>query len=247
MTQRLLGTADLNLIHCLFDRLLETPFFVKDAELRYLAANAAMARLCGVEATSQIIGRTARDLFPHALAERYETLDRRILADGHPIHDQLELSSGRMGQSAWLLFSRYAVRDATGKAVGVAATARQLPAPSRNHPTYARIAAVVDRIRQGVDSPLDLPGLARLAGTSRSQLERDFSRLFGTSMQSFLQSSRIERALEKLEGDASIARIAQECGYNDHSAFTRRFRAALGISPREYRRRLKRSMTPLQR
>jgi transcriptional regulator GlxA family with amidase domain len=35
--------------------------------------------------------------------------------------------------------------------------------------------------------------------------------------------------------DRSIAAIALETGYSDQSAFTRQFRRATGLSPREYR------------
>jgi AraC-like DNA-binding protein len=39
-----------------------------------------------------------------------------------------------------------------------------------------------------------------------------------------------------LESDASIAEIALNCGFADHSAFTRAFRAVTSYSPSEYRR-----------
>jgi AraC-like DNA-binding protein len=47
---------------------------------------------------------------------------------------------------------------------------------------------------------------------------------------------RLERAADLLDGRASIAAIAQTCGYSDHSAFTRQFRAVVGVTPRDYRR-----------
>lgn len=234
----MLGTADLALLDQLFGQLPDCPFFVKDSHLRYVAANPAMARLCGVERPQSLIGRTAGDMFPAPVAARYEALDRRLLAGGRPLKDRLELSTGSHGDPAWLLFSRFPIRDLDGKAVGIAATSRRLPAPDRNHPTYVRLAAVVDRIRRNFDSPLDAVRLARLAGVSKSQLERDFFRHFAMTMQSFLHAQRMEHALEKLGGGLSITRIAQECGYTDHSAFTRRFRAVVGLAPREYRAHL---------
>jgi AraC-like DNA-binding protein len=38
------------------------------------------------------------------------------------------------------------------------------------------------------------------------------------------------------ETDSSIAEIALNCGFADHSAFTRAFRAVTGHSPSQYRR-----------
>ena len=34
----------------------------------------------------------------------------------------------------------------------------------------------------------------------------------------------------------SVAEVAHACGYSDHSAFTRQFRATVGLTPREFRR-----------
>ena len=41
------------------------------------------------------------------------------------------------------------------------------------------------------------------------------------------------------ETDAAIAEIALDCGFSDHSAFTRAFRAVTGLSPTEHRRQNK--------
>jgi AraC-like DNA-binding protein len=49
------------------------------------------------------------------------------------------------------------------------------------------------------------------------------------------------RALE--DPRRSIAEIAHACGYADHSAFTRQFRATTGLSPSELRRSLGPSST----
>ncbi len=37
------------------------------------------------------------------------------------------------------------------------------------------------------------------------------------------------------EEEASIAEIAYQCGYADHSAFSRQFKALTGMSPVQYR------------
>jgi len=48
--------------------------------------------------------------------------------------------------------------------------------------------------------------------------------------------ARIEEACRRLsQTTESIGRIAQECGYADHSAFTRQFRARVGVTPRGFR------------
>lgn len=47
---------------------------------------------------------------------------------------------------------------------------------------------------------------------------------------------RLDRACCKLEnGQDSITDIATECGYTDHSAFSRQFKAATMFTPQQYR------------
>ncbi len=55
--------------------------FVKDANSRYLFCNQALCDLLGMP-RDQIIGATDFDLFPHAIAERFQSNDRRILKHG---------------------------------------------------------------------------------------------------------------------------------------------------------------------
>ena len=48
----------------------------------------------------------------------------------------------------------------------------------------------------------------------------------------------MDTALRRLRETADpIAMIALDCGYSDQSAFTRQFKAAVGLTPQQYRRR----------
>lgn len=232
------GTVELALLAALFEPLADNPFFVKDAELRYVAANSAMARLCGVARPAQLRGRRAADFFPAALASRYEVLDRQVLASGRPTTNTLHLTVAKRGaRPAWLIFSRLAVVS-DGRTVGVAASARALARTDQRDPTYRRLAAAETAIRARLDQPLDLPVLAASAGVSASQLERDFRRVFGATPQELLGRARVERAIALLDGPTSISAVAQACGFTDQSAFSRRFKAMTGVSPRVWRQKL---------
>lgn len=237
MTKRL-GAVDLDLLEQLFGQLPDAPFFVKDSRLHYVAANMAMARLCGVDHPKDLYGKRVASFFPLNLARRYEMLDAQVLTSGRAITNQLELTKSANAKPAWLLFCRIPVRDPKGAIVGIAATSRQLRQPEGSEPAYRRLADALDRLRKNWDQPLRLGELARSVGISKSQIERDFKRLFGVTPRGFLQQTRMDEALRFLETDTNIAAIAYDCGYADHSAFTRRFRQVVGISPSEYRRRL---------
>ena len=235
-----LGATDLAFLQQLLEQLPDSPFFVKDSTLRYVAANAAMAELCGVTRTADLIGRRAGEFFEPEHARRYENMDRDVLARGGALTNVLDLTEGRRRRSAWLLFSRIPVRAPDGSVVGVAAISRRLRLTRRKHETYQRLRLVAEEIRASVDRPLRLPRLCELAGLSKSQLEREFHRLFCQSPREFHQAVRMQRALELLETPLSVAAVGYECGYGDQSAFTRRFARTFGITPSRYRQRIKR-------
>ena len=94
-----------------------------------------------------------------------------------------------------------------------------------------RLAAVVEHIEARLDSPLELPRLAALAGVSASQLERDFSQVFRITLTQFHHKTRVDHALRLLRTSMPIAEVAQACGYADPSAFARRFKEETGTTP----------------
>ncbi len=228
--------ASVSLASSLFERLDDCPFFIKDAGLRYVAANPAMARLCGVKDAAALIGNRASAFFPSLVAARYEALDSQVLASGEPLTDRLDLAAAGRGAGAWLLFSRHPLRGDDGSIIGVAASARRLAAAEARQPIYARLAQAVARLEARPAAALDLEQLAGLVGVSPSQLERDFRSAFGMSPMRFLHKLRIDRALPLIRDGQSIAEVAQAVGYTDQSAFTRRFGLEMGWTASEWRR-----------
>ena len=107
--------------------------------------------------------------------------------------------------------------------------------PDARHPKYARLAKVARHLRQNVDRTPRIAGLARSIGISSSQLERDFRQVFGIPLLQFHRKLRIERAVHLIKSRTSIAEIAHACGFADHAAFSRRFKAATGTTPTQYR------------
>jgi AraC family transcriptional regulator, positive regulator of tynA and feaB len=65
----------------------------------------------------------------------------------------------------------------------------------------------------------------------------------GTSLERFIQKSRLERCRRALEDGAqahrSITDIAFSWGFTDLSQFSRSFKKIYGLAPRDYRGRLK--------
>lgn len=236
---RRLGGTDLGLLEQMFQLLPDVGFFVKDKDLKYVAASDMMARFCGVERPQDIYGKDLRDFFPDHIVRRYESLDRQVLATGRPSANHFDLTVGGKGESVWVNFSRYPLKDKHGATVGIVAVARHLWYADKDHALYSRMSRVVDRLRADPAQQLDLKELARLGGVSRSQLQRDFARLLNTTPRDLLHQIRMERAVELLSGGLPIVDVAYACGYSDQSAFTRRFREVTGMSPSAYRQEMR--------
>lgn len=105
-------------------------------------------------------------------------------------------------------------------------------------------ASLLTRTRRYVDGHLTDPGLtperiARAHHVSVRQLYSAWARN-DVSLAGHIMTGRLELARRALRAPAARARtvaaVAHACGFVDPAHFSRRFRAAFGVSPREFRR-----------
>ncbi|MBE7464043.1 MAG: helix-turn-helix transcriptional regulator [Planctomycetes bacterium] len=103
-------------------------------------------------------------------------------------------------------------------------------------PRHDAAVAALELLETRFAEPLAVEELAAAAGVSAPHLTRLFRRLTGRSPMQYLNDVRIQRACTRLaESDESITSIAGAVGWPDPNLFARRFRQALGVSPRAYR------------
>lgn len=98
---------------------------------------------------------------------------------------------------------------------------------------------VVEYIESHFQNPISLAQLGEVAGLSEYHLQRMFRLSHGCSPSEYLLEVRIRRAREKLKGSQTLADIALSCGFSNQSHFNRSFRKRVGVSPGQYRRRLR--------
>jgi AraC-like DNA-binding protein len=80
--------------------------------------------------------------------------------------------------------------------------------------------------------------LAKQVGLSRSVLAERFTDLVGTPPLHYLAKWRMQIALGILSrGNANVARVAAEIGYESEAAFSRAFKKMMGMPPSTWRRR----------
>ncbi len=132
-----------------------------------------------------------------------------------------------------------------------AETLAQLSAMQREMPTdYARtvrqqtLAAYSPNVREMLqyvqfhlsDPALSLQLLAQELHKNASYLSSQFNKETGRSLPEYITAQRIEQAQRLLRrDDASIRQIALAAGYTDVNYFSRAFRRATGLPPRDWR------------
>lgn len=78
--------------------------------------------------------------------------------------------------------------------------------------------------------------IARRTGFSERQLQRNFRKVFGQTIQQYIIASRIHAAIGDLtHSGLRISEIALKYGFNDQSAFSNCFKRFTGRTPLAYR------------
>lgn len=98
---------------------------------------------------------------------------------------------------------------------------------------------VVEFVEQHIDnSDLSVTELAAKLNVSKSGLNRKLKSLLGVAPKEFINKARMNRAVALLRhSDLPVKEIAYRCGFSDQNYFGKCFRAAMGVSPSEYRQK----------
>lgn len=91
-----------------------------------------------------------------------------------------------------------------------------------------------------LEDELSVSDLASVAGYSRFHFTHIFARYEKQAPQEYLSTLRIWRAKELLSApELAVKEIAARCGFSDASYFCRQFRKSVGLSPGEYRKKIR--------
>jgi AraC-like DNA-binding protein len=222
----------------LFDRLPDVVFFVKDTAGRYVAANETLVRRLGLSGKADLLGRTTRDVFPEPLGERYLVQDLGVCRSGREISDLLELHLYPSHQEGWCITTKVPIRGRDASLIGLAGTSRDVHSPASGSGSFQDLAGAVRHIQEHYDQPLRVEALAAMACLSAYRFTRRIRLLFGLTPAQLIIKTRLDAARRMLrEGASPVGQIAVACGYFDQSAFARQFKAAVGLTPAQYRDR----------
>lgn len=218
------------------DLMHDTAFFIKDAAGRYVVVNQSLVERHGLAEKAQMIGRRPCEVCPGDFGRIPTEQDAQVLRTGRPIIERLEMFWLKPHLPVWGLTSKIPVRDEKGRITGLIGISKDLTARVSRDGVPAAVAQALRHLESSFDQPVSPSSLARKAGMSAARFARVIKRIHGISPMQLITKTRITAGSRLLrETDASIAGIALECGFADHSAFTRAFRAVTGMSPSECR------------
>ena len=228
--------VDVSVLEKLFDQAPDVAFFIKDTSGRYIAVNASLVERHGLRHKSQVLGKRPSDICPGEFGRTPSAQDAAVLRTGRPILDHLELHWYAPRKPGWCLTTKLPLRDATGAIVGLIGISRDVRAPIETRDIPVEFAAALSEFESNVAAPVTPSFLAQQARLTPPRLARLMKRFFGLTPSQFITKTRIAAASRLLrETEQPVAEIALACGFYDHSAFTRAFRAVTGVTPSQFR------------
>ena len=94
------------------------------------------------------------------------------------------------------------------------------------------IRRVIRYIRSHYAEPMEVDALASLAGISKFHFLREFKRVTGQTVVTYINSLRVERAVRMLrEGNTTVSAVAAACGFASHAYFSKTFCRLRGVHP----------------
>ncbi|WP_080947469.1 AraC family transcriptional regulator [Moraxella bovoculi] len=223
----------------LLDLLSSTVFFIKNTQAQYMAVNQTLKTRLDVNNDAQIIGRTPTEMFGDKQGREYMIQDLKVL-EGSPIVDRLELHTYPSGKLGWCITHKIPIYNKTNEIIAIVGVSIDIDKDnSYKLKAHEKLAVIINYMQDNAEHKITINKLATIAGLSISGLERLFRSVLNLSPQQMLQKIRLEKAVKLLQNpNESVIEIAIQCGYTDHSAFSRQFKQLTGLSPSDFRKRM---------
>ena len=240
LPQQPISSIDVALLEQLFDLVPEIAFFVKDERGRYLAVNQSLLTRHGLKSKKQAIGKTPSEICPGEFGRVPSEQDQAILTTGRPLIDHLECQLYVPGEPVWCLTTKLPMLDAQGKPVGIVGFSRDVRVMIGMDEVPRGFAAALEEFEKNLPAEATPAWLAQRSKLTTQRLARLTKRLFDLTPGQFITKTRMAKASRMLiDTNLSVAEIAHTCGFYDHSAFTRAFRFATGLTPTELRSQMR--------
>jgi AraC-like DNA-binding protein len=222
----------------LFDFIPDIQLFMKNRKSQLVKVNRAFLIHCGMTHEHEALGKTDLDLFDHHIGQQYIDEDRKVMKLRKPLIDQVWVVPNSDGILIWYLCTKVPLYNHEGEVIGLAGTLRTCSNSGSLPMPYYKYETVIDFIYTNYAQNIAVEELAAIIHLSRSQFERQFKKLFHLSPLKYVNKVRLHQACLLLKGqdDITITQIALDCGFYDHSHFTKVFTREIGLPPKQYRK-----------
>ena len=107
-------------------------------------------------------------------------------------------------------------------------------------PVSIRMRRFLEYIEENLDQAISLEEMAASAGVSKTEALRCFHKTLQTTPYGYVMEVRLSKAADLLaETGLSIGEIASRTGFNQQSYFGKRFKEKTGMTPLEYRKKMR--------
>lgn len=234
----LLKKIDLKSALQIFEHLSGVMLFAKDLDGRFIMANQAFAARFGFKNVQELLGKNdTHTCSSPELISHYIKKDREVIESGKPQPGIIELFPNENGEHVWYETTKIPLWDHEGKICGVCGIIKSYEDTKASIEPYLQVERAAECIRQNLTKRLEINKISKLTGLSVRQFERKFHKAYQVSPRAYLVRMRVAAASDLLrETDFRPSEIAVKTGFYDASDFSRKFKAAMKLSPSEYRR-----------
>jgi len=106
---------------------------------------------------------------------------------------------------------------------------------------YKKISSILKHIDENLAEDIYLDKLSETFYISKYYMEALFKSTIGFSVNEYIIAKRILKARYLLKQNISVSKVAEMVGYNDYCHFIRSFKKAVGISPKQYSKKIEAS------
>ena len=239
MNTEFLNEADLKpFFSMFFDNAPDLFVFGKDLDYRFILMNKVLLKRLNLNSESEVIGKRDEDFFEANITELFRREDREVFESRKPVISRTWNVPNGKGGFDWYISSKYPIIDKNENVSGLIGVMRGITQASNMLEPYADLTPVITYIQNNYSRQIEISTLAELMHLSVSQFERRFKKLVNMTPLRFINKTRIDKACEKLiRSNDTLSSIALECGFFDHSYFSKIFKKHMNMTPAEYRKR----------
>ena len=231
------NVADVTQILRALEHLPGALFMIKNLDSRYVYMSPALKAAINLPLEHEVVGKTDFDLFPKIIAESFRQNDLLVFKHGRTLVNEVHATGFFAAAPKWTFSSKYPLHNRTRKVVGLITINRPYTEVMGRDAELNRLLPALEHVFRHYADAITIGTLARLCSLSESQFMRVFRQGMKMTAQGFVEQVRMFHAIDDIKHTShSIARIAQETGFYDHSAFVKRFKKFTGTTPLNYRR-----------